>query len=195
MELYFRLMSVSRKTIRVNLTAALNSSSCLSSLRSGCVDHLQFACGLAASAVSKTRLWLSLLLPRPVVAIHRHRRFHDRPIARVRFDLEFAAEHFGALAHAGQTETSVLAGLMRMIRMEGTSVVRDFQTDVAVLLEQLELRFRRLRVLLDVVQGFLRDAEKAGVACERRLKNQETLPRNRRRRGQSIRASRAIAAT
>jgi hypothetical protein len=84
---------------------------------------------------------------------------------------------------------------MRMIRMEGTSVVRDFQTDVAVMLEQLELRFRRLRVLLDVVQGFLRNAEKAGVACERRLKNQETFPRRRRRRGQSIRASRAIAAT
>ena len=135
------------------------------------------------------------LFVRLVVAIHRHGRLHNRPIARVRFDLERPAEHFGALAHAGQTEASVLAGLMRMIRMEGTSVVRDLQTDVAVVFQQLELRFGCLRVLLDVVRRFLRDAEKAGVACERRLKNQETLPRNRRRRGQSMRASRAIAAT
>jgi len=74
--------------------------------------------------------WLSLLFVRLVVAIHRHRRFHDRPIARVRFDLEFAAEHFGALAHAGQPEASVLAGFDRMIGVEGTSVVCDFQADV-----------------------------------------------------------------
>jgi len=33
-----------------------------------------------------------------------------------------------------------------------------------------------------------------GVAGERRLKNQETLPRSRRRKGQSIRASRPISA-
>jgi hypothetical protein len=56
-------------------------------------------------------------------------------------DFERPAEHFGALAHAGQTETPVLAGLLRMIRMEGTSVVRDFQTDVSVVLEQLEPGF------------------------------------------------------
>ena len=56
-------------------------------------------------------------------------------------DFQFTAEHFGALAHVGQTETSVLSGFMRMIRMEGTSVVRDFQIDVAILFEQLELRF------------------------------------------------------
>jgi hypothetical protein len=36
---------------------------------------------------------------------------------------------------------------------------------------------------------------RTGVACERRLKNQETLPRSRQRRGQSIRARRPIAAT
>ena len=40
--------------------------------------------------------WLSLLFVRLVVAIHRHCRFHGRPVTRVRFDLEFAAEHFGA---------------------------------------------------------------------------------------------------
>jgi len=34
-----------------------------------------------------------------------------------------------------------------------------------------------------------------GVACERRLKNPEALPRRRRRRGQSIRARRAIEET
>jgi hypothetical protein len=44
------------------------------------------------------------LFVRLVVAMHRHGRFHDRPIARVRFDLERPAEHFGALAHADETE-------------------------------------------------------------------------------------------
>jgi len=36
------------------------------------------------------------LFVRLVVAIHRHRRFHNRPVARVRFDLERPAEHFTA---------------------------------------------------------------------------------------------------
>jgi hypothetical protein len=76
-----------------------------------------------------------------VVAIHRHCRFHHRPITRLRFDLEFAPEHLGALAHADQAEVTVLPRRCRVIRVERTPVVRHLQTDVPVAFQQLELRF------------------------------------------------------
>ena len=85
-------------------------------------------------------------------------------LARGGFDLECAPHGGRSLAHAEQTQAALSFSSGRVtIRIEADPVVRDRQLNQAALLPQAHGHVAGAGVLLDILQGFLKDA------VERRL--------------------------
>ena len=78
------------------------------------------------------------------------------------FEEERTAEEFGAFANAEESEVSVALGFGHALRGEGAAVVTDLEMHGAVVLHQGKPGLRGGGVVLDILEGFLGEAEKVG---------------------------------
>jgi hypothetical protein len=76
--------------------------------------------------------------------------------------MELTTEQLGAFAHAEEAEVSVGLGFGDAFRVEGAAIVADFEQDVAVMVMEPDPGAAGPGVFLNVLQGFLGEAEKMG---------------------------------
>ncbi len=93
-----------------------------------------------------------------------HGNFHvdGGALAGDGFEEEEASEEFGPFANAEEAEVSVVLGFGHALRGEGAAIVADLEVQGAILLQEGKPGAGGGRVLLDVLQGFLGQAEKVG---------------------------------
>ena len=91
-----------------------------------------------------------------------HGNFHvdGGALAGDGFEEEEASEEFGPFANAEEAEVSVVLGFGHALRGEGAAIVADLEMQGAVLLHEGKPGAGGGRVFLDVLQGFLGQAEK-----------------------------------